>query len=50
MTRGERLDAMREASRSRIPADARAVMRRSIDELRPSGIMERTAKSAGVER
>lgn len=40
----ERLDAMREASKARIPAEARAVMERNIDELRRSGIMDRVAK------
>ncbi len=40
----ERLDAMREASKARIPAEARAVMQRSIDELRASGITERIAR------
>jgi hypothetical protein len=44
MTLQERLDAMREASRTRIPEDARAIMQRSIDELRASGIMERIAR------
>jgi AhpC/TSA family len=40
----ERLDAMREASKARIPAEARAVMQRSIDDLRASGITERIAR------
>ena len=40
----ERLDAMREASKTRIPAEAREIMQRSIDELRASGIMERIAR------
>jgi hypothetical protein len=44
MTLQERLDAMREASKARIPAEARAVMLRSIDELRTSGIMDRIAR------
>jgi len=44
MTLQERLDAMREASKARIPAEARAVMQRSIDDLRASGIMERVAR------
>jgi hypothetical protein len=44
MTLQERLDAMREASKARIPAETRAVMERSIDELRASGIMERVAR------
>ena len=40
----ERLDAMREASKARIPPEARTIMQRSIDELRASGIMERVAR------
>ena len=40
----ERLDAMREASKARIPPEARAIMQRSIDDLRASGIMERVAR------
>jgi AhpC/TSA family len=43
----ETLDAMREASKARIPPEARAVMERSIDELRASGIM---ARVVGVGR
>ena len=43
MTLRERLDAMREASKARIPPEARAVMERSIDDLRASGIMARIA-------
>ncbi len=43
MTLRERLDAMREASQARIPPEARAVMERSIDTLRASGIMARIA-------
>jgi hypothetical protein len=37
----ERLDAMREASKARIPADVRKVMQASVDDLRASGIMTR---------
>ncbi len=40
----EKLDAMREASKARIPPEARAVMQRSIDDLRASGIMDRVAR------
>ena len=43
MTLRERLDAMREASKARIPPEARAVMERSINDLRTSGIMARIA-------
>jgi hypothetical protein len=39
----ERLDAMREASKARIPPETRAVMERSIADLRASGIMGRIA-------
>ena len=35
----EKLDTMREMSKTRIPPDARTIMQRSIDELRASGIM-----------
>ena len=44
MSLQERLDAMREASKARIPAETRAIMERSIDDLRASGIMERVAR------
>ena len=44
MTLQERLDTMREASKARIPPETRAVMERSIDELRASGIMDRVAR------
>ena len=44
MSLQERLDAMREASKTRIPAETRAIMERSIDDLRASGIMERVAR------
>jgi hypothetical protein len=40
----EKLDAMREMSKTRIPSEARAVMERSIDDLRASGIMRRVAR------
>ena len=43
MTLRERLDTMREASKARIPSEARAVMERSIADLRASGIMTRIA-------
>ena len=44
MSLQEKLDAMREASKTRIPSEARAIMQRSIDELRASGIMNRIAR------
>jgi AhpC/TSA family len=40
----ERLDAMREASKARIPPDVRAVMQQSVDELRASGIANRIVR------
>ena len=36
-----RLDALREASKARVPPETRAVMLQHIDELRASGIMDR---------
>lgn len=41
MTLQEKLDTMREASRTRIPPETRAVMQRTIEDLRASGIMNR---------
>ncbi len=40
----ETLDTLRAQSKSRIPAEAQAVMQRSIDELRASGILSRVPK------
>lgn len=40
----EKLDAIREAGKTRIPPAARAVMERSIEDLRASGIMSRIAR------
>jgi AhpC/TSA family len=40
----EKLDAMREMSKARIPPEARAIMERSIADLRASGIMKRIAR------
>ena len=40
----EKLDAMREMSKTRVPPEARAVMERSVADLRASGIMGRVAK------
>ena len=40
----DKLDSMREASKIRIPPEARTVMERSIEELRASGIMQRVAR------
>jgi hypothetical protein len=45
MTLQEKLDTMREASRTRVPPETRAVMQRSIADLRASGIMSRIARA-----
>ena len=44
MTLEAKLAALREASRGRVPPETRAVMERSIEDLRASGIMERIAR------
>ena len=44
MTLQEQLDGLREASKARIPAEARAIMERSVEDLRASGIMNRIVK------
>jgi len=38
------LDRIREASKTRIPSETRAVMERSIEELRGSGVMQLVAR------
>jgi hypothetical protein len=38
------LDRIREGAKTRIPPETRAVMERSIEELRASGIMQRIAR------
>ena len=40
----EKLDAIRAASKTRIPPEAQAIMQRSIEDLRASGIMNRVAR------
>ncbi len=40
----EKLDTMREMSKTRIPPEAQAIMQRSVADLRASGIMNRVAK------
>jgi hypothetical protein len=40
----EKLDAIREASKGRIPPEVRAIMERSVADLRASGIMDRVVK------
>jgi hypothetical protein len=44
MTLQEKLDTMREGSKSRVPPETRAIMQRSIDDLRTGGIMTRVAR------
>jgi len=44
MALSERLDAIREMAKTRIPPAARAVMEQSVADLRASGIMDRIAK------
>lgn len=44
MTLGEQLDGLRAQSKTRIPPEAQAVMQRSVDDLRASGILQRVAK------
>jgi len=44
MTLQEQLDHLREAAKTRIPPEARAIMERSIEDLRASGIMDRIVK------
>lgn len=43
MTLEERLAAIREQSKTRMPPEARAVLLRSIDDVRASGILQRVA-------
>ncbi len=40
----DRLDAIREGAKTRIPVEAREVMERSVADLRASGIMDGVAK------
>jgi hypothetical protein len=40
----EKLDTMREMSKTRIPPEAQTIMQRSIAELRAAGIMNRVAR------
>lgn len=44
MSLQEKLDTMREMSKTRVPSEARAVMERSVADLRASGIMSRVAQ------
>ena len=45
MTLAEKLDTMREASKTRIPPETRAIMTRSVEDLRASGIMDRIVRA-----
>ncbi len=45
MTLKEKLDALREGSKKRIPPEAAAVMHRATEELRHSGILDGVAKA-----
>jgi hypothetical protein len=40
----EKLDSIREMAKTRIPPEARAIMERSVEELRASGAVTRGAK------
>ena len=44
MTLQSKLDAIREMAKTRIPPEARAIMERSTDDLRASGILSRVVK------
>ena len=43
-TLAERLDTIRAAGKTRIPPEAQAVMQRSIEDVRGSGLMERIVR------
>ncbi len=47
MTLKERLDALKAQSQARTSPEARAIMERSIEDLRNSGIVDRVAKLGG---
>ena len=44
MTLKEKLEAIKAQAKTRIPADAQAIMQRSIEDARASGIMARVPK------
>jgi hypothetical protein len=44
MTLQDQLDALRAQAKTRIPPEAQAVMQRSVDDLRASGILSRVVK------
>jgi hypothetical protein len=44
MTLSDQLQAIREKSRARIPAESRTIMERAVDELRRSGALDRVVK------
>jgi AhpC/TSA family len=45
MTLNEQLQAMKEKSRERIPAAAREIMERAVDDQRKSGALDRVVKA-----
>ena len=45
MTLAEKLDALRESSAKRVPAEKRAVMHHATEALRASGALDRVAKA-----
>ena len=47
MTLGDKLDAIREQAKTRMPPEVRAVLLKSTDDLRGSGIMNRVARVGG---
>jgi cytochrome oxidase Cu insertion factor (SCO1/SenC/PrrC family) len=44
MSLRDQLDTIKAAAQTRIPAEARAIMARAIDDVRASGILERVVK------
>jgi hypothetical protein len=44
MSLKDQLDTIRAAAHTRIPAEARGIMERAIDDVRASGILERVVK------
>ena len=44
MSLQEQLDALRAQAKTRIPPEAQAVMQRSVNDVRASGILDRVAK------
>jgi hypothetical protein len=44
MSLQEKLDTIRAASKTRVPPEAQAIMQRSVDDVRASGIMDRIVR------